>query len=1204
MSKKQRGYKNNKRLGLSSAIFLMVVVCFIALIPSVSALEFDNVKSYDSNTRIVTIKNAFGLGDTIGQARLLTPLNVKVGLGYQQVAEFELSAYQDYNDALKQFTFTDLKKKEKVNRDIDIKYLSYEDVIVDNYKDIITGYTENRTAITEKVKDGSHIESRKVWNKITPADLKENEVLTIGIFTDVQEGDYVDWIPTIYGVEVEEWATWTADLNTNLISYWAMEDASGDIQDSTANNNDLTAYNTPTYQATGKVNYGIELDGTNEYLSSTDTDLQPVHQTLSFWIKSDDATWDDYSQVGNYDGSGGLRIFFRSGTTNIDGHFGSVGGISFFSQYDVGTITDWNYIVATYDGTTAKLYINGINKENNTDVSGDLTYSDDTFLVGTQMGYIGTRVLDGNVDEIDIYSRALSQSEITQKYNAGTGLTWTDVFNTAPITTLISPTNTTNYTTSPQSVDFTCYGSDDVDFTEMEFYLDGALTQTNSSGLNNTNYIFTESLTDGDYNWSCTGIDDEAEETESEVWFLTVDTTPFIEFLTPPTLVNYANITQEYIPIKINTTTTQFENISFDLYNINGTTYSLFYETETFDINFTDIPDAHYHYNVTICATTGKCNSTETRHINHDGTLPLITLEAPTGNLNYGVIGNNETLNVTITDVNLESCWYNYNGTNITIDGCVSGIKNSTTFSIETSNTNLTIYANDTFGNENSAYTSWDYYIFEIAQAYDSEVIEGSTSLFSTNLTLIPTLRLSTANLIYNGTSYSATTNEYSTNNYYIYRTLNIPSVSADVNASFYWSLTFEDTTSSSTDTLNQTILNLVIDDCSAGAFQIFNLSMVDEATQLSLAAATENTSIKVDLGLSYVDGSAEVINYSHFFDEVNPARVCSNVAVGNSTFLLDAVIEYSSGERFVEFYNIQDYTFTNATASQNITLYNLKESEGQEFKITYKGTDFVPVTDLLIQIQRKYIEEGEFKIIEIPMSGSNGYTIAHLVANDVIYNLIFIENGVILDTFLDVIPSCQNPTITECEINLNALITGSNMLDIITEGDFFASLEFNKTTRVVSSLFGIISGASGLVDLNVSMWDNFGNRSACSDSLNAAGGLLSCIVPDAFGNSTIYAKVTYGGIIRRDGFISMADTPKDQYGGILIFASLILVMFVLGIGISDNPAITGIFLILGALLLVGLNLVYSTSIIGAGATILWFIVAVIVVIIKGSGKR
>jgi len=1103
MSKKQRGENYNRRLWRFSAILLMVVVCLLSSIPSVSALEFDNVDSYDSNTRTTTITNAFGLGKVIGQAQLITPQNNKVGLGYQMIAEFDLWAYEDYNDVIKSLTLYDRNKKDwknnKINRNVDIKYKTYQDVKVYDYKDVVIGYSDDGTELVRQEKDGFHYDNKEVWVKVTPADLKKNEKLRIGIFLGVEDGDYGEWILDLFGVKQDQWATWTADLNTNLVAYYSFDI---DARDSLGVHNG-SLVDAPT-NAAGKVGNAYTFDGTNDDITvptHVDFDIGTGDFSINSWYKSSTAGMvfstqglDPYAGISLDMAGTGIYVRLAGGSGTQ------------LSTYN-SSIDEWMMITLNREGTNVSLWINGVYNGSavssaDLDTATALTFA--TLLWSPGVFY------DGSRDEFGIWKgTAISQAQITQLYNESYGISYSSDLDSDPTATLISPANATSYTTSPQSIDFTCYGADDFNLTSMEFYLNEVLTQTNSSGLNNTNYTFTESLTDEYYNWSCTATDNDSQQTESETWF-----------------------------------------------------------------------------------------------VNIDGTLPVITIEAPTGNIDYGTAGRSENLNVTINDTNLDTCWYNYNGTNITIDGCVSGIKNLTTFLIEADNTNITIYANDTLGNEKAAYTSWTYYIFEISQSYESEVIEGSTSLFSTNLTLIPTLRLSTANLIYNGTSYSAITNEYTTDKYYIYKTLNIPSVSTDTNVSFYWNLTFEDLSSSVTASNNQTIYNLVIDNCSTGTFPIFNLSMVDEADQGLLDAAVQNTSIKVDMSLSYVDGSAEVINYSYDFDEVNPAAVCSNVAVGDSTFILDAVIQYSSAARFIEFYNIQDYDFTNSTSSQNITLYNLKESEGQEFKITYKGTDFVPVADLLIQIHRKYVDEGEFKVIEIPMSGSNGYTIAHLVNNDVIYNLIFIKDGVILDTFLEVIPSCQNPTITECEINLNALITGANMLDIITEGDFFASLDYDKDTRVVSSLFGLVSGVSGLVSLNVSMFDNFGNRTACYDSLNAAGGLLSCVVPDAFGNSTIYAKVVYNDIIRREGFISLNDTPKDQYGGILVFASLILVMFILGIGLNDSPAITGIFLILGALLLVGLNLVYSTSIVGAGATILWFIAAVIVVIIKGSEKR
>ena len=62
--------------------------------------------------------------------------------------------------------------------------------------------------------------------------------------------------------------------------------------------------------------------------------------------------------------------------------------------------------------------------------------------------------------------------------------------------------------------------------------------------------------------------------------------------------------------------------------------------------------------------------------------------------------------------------------------------------------------------------------------------------------------------------------------------------------------------------------------------------------------------------------------------------------------------------------------------------------------------------------------------------------------------------------------------------------------------------------------------------------------------------------------------------------------------------------MTIIGLGVSDNPMVTGFFLILGAVLLVVLNLVENTGFIGPTATVLWLIIAIITIIVKGSNRE
>jgi len=36
----------------------------------------------------------------------------------------------------------------------------------------------------------------------------------------LKKGDYVEWIPNLFGVRVDEWASWVESLNTGIIAYW------------------------------------------------------------------------------------------------------------------------------------------------------------------------------------------------------------------------------------------------------------------------------------------------------------------------------------------------------------------------------------------------------------------------------------------------------------------------------------------------------------------------------------------------------------------------------------------------------------------------------------------------------------------------------------------------------------------------------------------------------------------------------------------------------------------------------------------------------------------------------------------------------------------------------------------------------------------------------------------------------------------------
>ncbi len=85
----------------------------------------------------------------------------------------------------------------------------------------------------------------------------------------------------------------------------------------------------------------------------------------------------------------------------------------------------WNHAVATMDRDVMKLYLNGelkstVNMKGTPEVLDADTTSDASFVIG-EAGYVGgsSWPFRGFIDEVSVYNRALSQSEVQAIFNAG-----------------------------------------------------------------------------------------------------------------------------------------------------------------------------------------------------------------------------------------------------------------------------------------------------------------------------------------------------------------------------------------------------------------------------------------------------------------------------------------------------------------------------------------------------------------------------------------------------------------------------------------------------------------------------------------------------------------------------------------------------------------------------------------------------------------
>ncbi len=478
--------------------------------------------------------------------------------------------------------------------------------------------------------------------------------------------------------------------------------------------------------------------------------------------------------------------------------------------------------------------------------------------------------------------------------------------------------------------------------------------------------------------------------------------------------------------------------------------------------------------------------------------------------------------------------------------------------------------------------------IIENSQTFSSQTIEGSVETFTINISFDTDFyTVNVASLEYAGTSHPGSVLSSSGSEVVFTSSLTIPSVLAETNNSFSWLFLLNNGTGITTfnsSSNNQTVSPINIDNCTANSNVIANFSLVDEEDQTVLVGDIEVAVNLYDLNRdNLIHNFSESITASQF-------ALCSSVPVANSSqFSLDLVVKYSEADHAVEYYNFDNFTLNNETVGQNVTLFDLNLNESVEFQVTFTGADFLPVSGALVIIERQYIPENVFKTVELPKTDANGQTVVHLVRNDVVYNIRIVKNGVILGNFESITAFCEDFTIGDCTIILNAQDSTQAVFDYNSElGIIFQAPSFNSVTKLVTFSYVTTDGSTRTVVMNVTRDDIFGVRSLCFDVLVSAGGTLSCNIGD-LSNSTIRVTVLVDGVEAVTSIIQL-DSSNLGEPGYLIFFMLAMTMILMFSTSKSGVLVAILISVAGA---IGLNLI-SGDLFGFGASGLWIILVII----------
>ncbi len=491
---------------------LLTIFLFgLFLVSFASALELDNrITDYNISTKEVIIKNALGLGKELVRANLQTAQTERVidrGDGvYQKVAEIKYSYLdEDVSKYINSIEFTNNFNSNTIQRDYKLKYRNQTSSIT---KPIYTNDCNtliNNDGSSYQVCTSAGTSEIPIYDWVEFTDKSEipEGDNTIGIFVDVVRGESTEFIPDIAGEKVIQWATWTEGLNNGLKVYYTLNESDGNRANSVDGSiNNATLLSTNLFEAIAKIGGGLQSNGAGR-LNASGILKGEANITIAYWFKKDNSANANHGWIGateewrhNYNNCAQSSTAEIGITINNECH--NIAG----SDDPAGD--GWEHIAVAVDGVTGNrtYFINGVALDN---FMGN-TFTDlniNLYLMAYGDNEIGTAGTSFHLDEFGLWNRTLTNSEVSDLYNGGTGITFAPI-PVIPNITLNLPTDGHEQIT--RGLTFNCSATSTIEnVVNVSLYLDGLINSTttgNAATLELSQSV--NGINTGQHNWTCT----------------------------------------------------------------------------------------------------------------------------------------------------------------------------------------------------------------------------------------------------------------------------------------------------------------------------------------------------------------------------------------------------------------------------------------------------------------------------------------------------------------------------------------------------------------------------------------------------------------------------------------------------------------------------------------------------------------------------
>jgi aerobic-type carbon monoxide dehydrogenase small subunit (CoxS/CutS family) len=198
-----------------------------------------------------------------------------------------------------------------------------------------------------------------------------------------------------------------------VAAYGFNEGSSNTSADMSGNNHPATLVGNPTWVA-GQFGSALSFNGSSSYATTNFTTTLP-NWTISGWVRSPAAP-------SSSAGSGPIHreANYQINWNHPDATFRGaaavrVGGSWYAASFGTLAANTWYYLGVSYDGETLRTYRNGVLVTSNTAPSGPADSDPNPLRLGRHAA--ANQFFQGIVDDVRIYSRALSQAEIQSDMN-------------------------------------------------------------------------------------------------------------------------------------------------------------------------------------------------------------------------------------------------------------------------------------------------------------------------------------------------------------------------------------------------------------------------------------------------------------------------------------------------------------------------------------------------------------------------------------------------------------------------------------------------------------------------------------------------------------------------------------------------------------------------------------------------------------------